>query len=50
MVVGRGLHQNQQRLAVGGLRFNTLCTLKHLVSGKVLRASFFNQRGAASAF
>ena len=50
MVLGQGLHQDQQRAAVGGLRFNRLCTLKHLVSGKALRASFSNQRGGASAF
>ena len=50
MIVGQGLHQNQQRAALGGLRFHSLCTLKDFVSGKALNGSFFNQRGGASTF
>ena len=50
MLVRLGLHQGQQRAAVGGQRLDASCTLKHLVSKKGLRADFSNQRGRAFAF
>ena len=50
MVVRQGLHQHQQRAAVGGQHLDISCALKHPVSEEALGASLFSQRSLASAF